>query len=130
MKAGVITFPGSNCDDDAVFILSKVCEFQVDSLWHKDTPDLSGYDLIVVPGGFSYGDYLRCGAIAGLSPIMDSVRRYAQSGNSSSEFATAFRFSARPACFPGRSRKTRRSVLSARMFRSKWRPPRHLGRWR
>lgn len=79
-SAGVITFPGSNCDDDIVFALEKVCEFKVDRLWHKDTPDLSGYQLIVLPGGFSYGDYLRCGAIASLSPIMGKVKEFAERG--------------------------------------------------
>lgn len=80
MKAAVLTFPGSNCDDDCVDVLKRVCEYQVDLLWHKDTPDLSPYQLVVIPGGFSYGDYLRCGAIAALSPIMDSVREYAAKG--------------------------------------------------
>jgi len=79
MKAAVITFPGSNCDDDAVFTLEKV-GFRVDRLWHKDTPDLSNYQLIVLPGGFSYGDYLRCGAIASLAPIMEKVKAFAEQG--------------------------------------------------
>lgn len=80
MKAAVITFPGSNCDDDLVFVLKTICEFEVDRLWHKDTPDLSPYDLVCIPGGFSYGDYLRCGAMASLSPIMDAVKAFAESG--------------------------------------------------
>lgn len=80
MRAAVITFPGSNCDDDCTYALSKICDFKVDCLWHKDTPDLSPYQLVVLPGGFSYGDYLRCGAIASLSPISDSVRAYARKG--------------------------------------------------
>lgn len=78
--AAVITFPGSNCDDDIFFVLEKVCEFKVDKLWHKDTPDLSQYHLVVLPGGFSYGDYLRCGAIAALSPIMEKVKAFAAAG--------------------------------------------------
>lgn len=80
MKAAVITFPGSNCDDDLVYALRNVCEFEVTSLWHKDTPDLTGYDLVGIPGGFSYGDYLRCGAMASLSPIMENVKQYAANG--------------------------------------------------
>src|SRR5688572_22513887 len=80
MNAAVITFPGSNCDDDVFFVLEKVCELKVDRLWHKDTPDLSKYDLIALPGGFSYGDYLRCGAIASLSPIMEKVKAFAADG--------------------------------------------------
>lgn len=79
MKAAVITFPGSNCDDDAVYTLEKA-GFSVDRLWHKDTPELNDYKLIVLPGGFSYGDYLRCGAIAGLSPIMQKVKSFANGG--------------------------------------------------
>lgn len=79
MKAAVITFPGSNCDDDAVYTLEKA-GFSVERLWHKDTPDLSQFKLIVLPGGFSYGDYLRCGAIAALSPIMQKVKAFAGDG--------------------------------------------------
>ncbi len=80
MKAGVVTFPGSNCDDDAHFALSHSAGFQVERLWHKSNPDLSKCDLIVVPGGFSYGDYLRCGAIAAASPIMTSIKAFAGAG--------------------------------------------------
>ena len=80
MKSGVITFPGSNCDDDIRFVLEKVCESHVDRLWHKDSPSLADFDLIVLPGGFSYGDYLRCGAMASLSPIMAQVKRFAEAG--------------------------------------------------
>lgn len=80
MRAGVVTFPGSNCDDDLVFTLQHNGGFAVDRLWHKDTPDLEGYDLVALPGGFSYGDYLRCGAIAGLSPIMARIKQFAASG--------------------------------------------------
>lgn len=80
MKAGVITFPGSNCDDDVRYALAKQAGFEVFPLWHKDSPDLSGFDLIALPGGFSYGDYLRCGAMASLSPIMDQVRKFAENG--------------------------------------------------
>lgn len=80
MKAAVITFPGSNCDDDLVYTLEKTCGYNVDTLWHKDSPDLSGYQLVALPGGFSYGDYLRCGAMASLSPILGSVRTFASGG--------------------------------------------------
>src|SRR5579862_5385605 len=80
MKAGVITFPGSNCDDDCRYVLAKHGGFDVQTLWHKDAPDLSNFDLIALPGGFSYGDYLRCGAMAALSPIMEKVRQFAEGG--------------------------------------------------
>ncbi|MBI4403636.1 MAG: phosphoribosylformylglycinamidine synthase I [Deltaproteobacteria bacterium] len=79
MNAAVITFPGSNCDDDLNFAL-RIAGFQVTQLWHKDHPDLSQFGLVALPGGFSYGDYLRCGAMAALSPIMDDVRTYAEKG--------------------------------------------------
>ncbi len=79
MKFGVVTFPGSNCDEDMVYVLEDVMNQSVERLWHKDT-DLKGADFIVLPGGFSYGDYLRSGAIAKLSPIMGSVIEHAKKG--------------------------------------------------
>lgn len=79
MKAGVITFPGSNCDRDALSVLRATPGVEVTSLWHADT-DLPKLDLIVVPGGFSYGDYLRSGAIAAHSPIMQQVKKHADKG--------------------------------------------------
>ncbi|MEY4865392.1 MAG: hypothetical protein RLZZ114_821 [Bacteroidota bacterium] len=69
MKCGVVTFPGSNCDQDMILALREGMGVETVSLWHKDT-DLQGVDLVVLPGGFSYGDYLRSGAIARFSPIM------------------------------------------------------------
>lgn len=79
MKVGVIVFPGSNCDHDAVYTMSDIFKQEVVELWHKDT-DLQGVDLVLVPGGFSYGDYLRSGAMASYSPIMESVKEFAQKG--------------------------------------------------
>ncbi len=79
MKFGVVVFPGSNCDHDAYHVISKVIGQPVDFIWHRDT-SLDGYDCIVLPGGFSYGDYLRTGAIASHSPIMRSVVSFARSG--------------------------------------------------
>jgi phosphoribosylformylglycinamidine synthase len=78
MKAAVLRFPGSNCDQDAHLALREL-GVAVDYVWHKDT-SLGGADLIVVPGGFSYGDYLRCGAIARFSPIMPAVKDAANNG--------------------------------------------------
>ncbi|MCX7875465.1 MAG: phosphoribosylformylglycinamidine synthase subunit PurQ [Melioribacteraceae bacterium] len=78
-KFGVIVFPGSNCDYDAYYSLKKVLHFNTEFLWHKDK-DLRNSDIIVLPGGFSYGDYLRTGAIARFSPIMDSVYTFAMNG--------------------------------------------------
>ncbi len=79
MKFGVVVFPGSNCDHDAYHVISKVIGQPVDFVWHRDS-SLEGYDCVVLPGGFSYGDYLRTGAIASLSPIMRSVVEFAKRG--------------------------------------------------
>ena len=79
MKFGVVTFPGSNCDMDMVHALEHDLGVSVVQLWHKDH-DLQGADVVVLPGGFSYGDYLRSGAIARFSPIMESVVNHAQKG--------------------------------------------------
>jgi phosphoribosylformylglycinamidine synthase I len=79
MKFGVVTFPGSNCDDDMVYVLSDMLGQHVVKLWHKDT-DMKGVDFVVLPGGFSYGDYLRSGAIAKLSPIMQEIIKHANKG--------------------------------------------------
>lgn len=79
MKFGVVTFPGSNCDEDMVYVLEHILEQKVERLWHKDA-DLKGSDFIILPGGFSYGDYLRSGAIAKLSPIMGEVIEHANKG--------------------------------------------------
>jgi len=79
VKFGVIVFPGSNCDHDAYHVVSKHVGQPVDFVWHKET-DLSGFDAVIVPGGFSYGDYLRCGALARFSPVMQSVKQFAAEG--------------------------------------------------
>lgn len=79
MKFGVVTFPGSNCDEDVTYVLETLLNQKVERLWHKDT-DLKGVDFVVLPGGFSYGDYLRSGAIAKLSPIMGEVIKHANNG--------------------------------------------------
>ena len=80
MKFGVIVFPGSNCDHDAYHVISKHVGQPVDFIWHRDT-ELRGYDAVIIPGGFSYGDYLRAGALARFSPVMNSVKEFAAKGN-------------------------------------------------
>ena len=80
MKFGVIVFPGSNCDHDAYHVISKHVGQPVDFIWHRDT-DLSSYDAVIIPGGFSYGDYLRAGALARFSPVMNSLTEFAAKGN-------------------------------------------------
>ncbi len=79
MKFGVVVFPGSNCDHDMIYVLKKRLQREVVALWHKDK-DLQGAKFIILPGGFSYGDYLRSGAIARFSPIMEEVIRFANNG--------------------------------------------------
>jgi len=79
MKFGVVIFPGSNCDHDMIYVLREIMEQEVVELWHKDK-DLQGVEVVVLPGGFSYGDYLRSGAIARYSPIMESVIEFAMRG--------------------------------------------------
>ncbi len=79
MKFGVVIFPGSNCDQDMIYVLKDIMQQEVVELWHKDT-DLQNVDVVVLPGGFSYGDYLRSGAIARFSPIMTKVIEFAGKG--------------------------------------------------
>ncbi len=79
MTFGVVVFPGSNCDEDTVYVLETVLKQRVIKLWHKNT-DLQDVNFIVIPGGFSYGDYLRSGAIAQFSPIMEKVVQFAKKG--------------------------------------------------
>jgi len=79
MKFGVVIFPGSNCDQDLIHVVRDVMKEEVVELWHKDH-SLQGCDFVLLPGGFSYGDYLRSGAIARLSPIMQEVMEFADKG--------------------------------------------------
>jgi phosphoribosylformylglycinamidine synthase len=79
VRFAVIVFPGSNCDVDAAKAVEDVVGEPVDLVWHQET-DLSGYDCMILPGGFSYGDYLRCGAIANFSPVMEQVKEAAAEG--------------------------------------------------
>jgi phosphoribosylformylglycinamidine synthase len=79
VKFGIIVFPGSNCDHDAYHVISKQVGQPVDFIWHRET-NLSSFDALIIPGGFSYGDYLRAGALARFSPVMDSVKKFAANG--------------------------------------------------
>ncbi len=79
MKFGVVQFPGSNCDDDAYHAISSVLGEPVELIWHQ-SHNISGFDAIILPGGFAFGDYLRTGAIARFSPVMNAVGRFARSG--------------------------------------------------
>ncbi len=80
MKVAVPVFPGSNCDHDALHACGAVMGWDAVPVWHQETALPSGTDLVLIPGGFSYGDYLRCGAIAALSPVMADIKRHAENG--------------------------------------------------
>lgn len=79
MKIAILQFPGSNCDQDCLYVGERILNATTYVVWHKET-HLADPDLVIIPGGFSYGDYLRCGAIAHLAPIMQALRRHAQAG--------------------------------------------------
>jgi len=103
MKFGVVVFPGSNCDDDMMHVLGTVLGAEVHKLWHKDT-SLAGFsseDCIILPGGFSYGDYLRAGAIARYSPIMQSVISFANSGGKVWGICNGFQILCESGLLPG-----------------------------
>ncbi len=100
MKFGVVTFPGSNCDEDMVYVLEEMLGQKVERLWHKDT-DLKGVDFVVLPGGFSYGDYLRSGAIAKLSPIMGEVIKHANKGGYVMGICNGFQILTESGLLPG-----------------------------
>lgn len=103
MKFGVVVFPGSNCDDDMMHALGTVLGASVQKLWHKDTSleGLSKDDCIVLPGGFSYGDYLRAGAIARFSPIMQSVIAFANAGGKVWGICNGFQILCESGLLPG-----------------------------
>jgi phosphoribosylformylglycinamidine synthase I len=101
MKAGVIVFPGSNCDRDAYYALRDVLGYAVDYLWHDEARDLGDYGLVVVPGGFSYGDYLRPGAIARFARVMDSLRAYAERGGRVLGICNGFQILCEAGLLPG-----------------------------
>ncbi len=119
MKFGVVVFPGSNCDRDMQDALQSDLNQEVVMLWHKDT-DLGGLgkeDCIVLPGGFSYGDYLRCGAIARFSPIMQSVSRFAADGGKVFGVCNGFQILCESHLLPGALlRNANRQFISKNIF--------------
>ncbi|MBA3248387.1 MAG: phosphoribosylformylglycinamidine synthase subunit PurQ [Pyrinomonadaceae bacterium] len=100
MKFGVIVFPGSNCDHDAYHVISKHVGQPVSFIWHKET-DLTDYDAVIIPGGFSYGDYLRAGALARFSPVMASVKQFAAEGRFVLGICNGFQILAEAGLLPG-----------------------------
>jgi phosphoribosylformylglycinamidine (FGAM) synthase-like amidotransferase family enzyme len=101
MKAAVVVFPGSNCDRDCKVAIERSAGARVEMVWHQETALPDDLDLIVLPGGFSYGDYLRCGAMAAQSPVMrEVIDAAAKTASPSWASATASRCCARSACCP------------------------------
>jgi phosphoribosylformylglycinamidine synthase I len=100
VKFGIVTFPGSNCDYDAYHAVTEVLGEEAVYLWHKDH-DLQGSDVVILPGGFSYGDYLRAGAIARFSPIMQEVTARARSGGPVVGFCNGFQILCEAGLLPG-----------------------------
>ncbi|MHB8873871.1 MAG: phosphoribosylformylglycinamidine synthase subunit PurQ [Myxococcaceae bacterium] len=100
MKFGIVVFPGSNCDHDAYHVAKHVLGAQAEFLWHKDR-DLKGADVVVLPGGFSYGDYLRCGAIARFSPVMEEVGAHARRGGRVLGICNGFQILTEAGLLPG-----------------------------
>jgi phosphoribosylformylglycinamidine synthase subunit PurQ / glutaminase len=100
MKFGVVVFPGSNCDHDAYYACKKILAQEAAFLWHKEA-DLKGVDAVILPGGFAYGDYLRCGAIARFSPVMKEVARFASSGGTVLGICNGFQVLLEAGLLPG-----------------------------
>jgi phosphoribosylformylglycinamidine synthase len=106
VKCGVVVFPGSNCDHDVYHVLKHVVGQETEFLWHRSA-DVGGSDLVVLPGGFAYGDYLRAGAMAALSPIMDAVRRHARDGGLVLGICNGFQILLEAKLLPGAMRRNR-----------------------
>ena len=101
MKAAVIVFPGSNCDRDCKVAVERSTGAKVEMVWHGETELPKGLDLIVLPGGFSYGDYLRCGAMAALSPVMAEVKAAAERGAATVGICNGFQVLTEVGLLPG-----------------------------
>ncbi len=113
MRCGVVMFPGSNCDHDVYHVLKHVLGQEAGFLWHDDT-DLRGSELVVLPGGFAYGDYLRAGAMAAVSPIMGAVRAHAERGGLVLGICNGFQVLLESGLLPGAMRRNRSLRFSCR----------------
>lgn len=100
MKVAVVVFPGTNCDQDIEHVYGKLLKQDVVKVWHRDT-DLQGADLVVLPGGFSYGDYLRTGSLAKLSPVMEAVKVHAEAGGKVLGICNGFQILCEAGLLPG-----------------------------
>lgn len=133
MTVGVVVFPGSNCDRDIHWAVEGCLGHPVRSLWHEDR-DLSGLDAVVLPGGFSYGDYLRCGAIARFSPVLEELVNYASSGGKVLGICNGFQVLTELGLLPGALTRNRDlhficepSVLSVASSRGVWFKGKNIG---
>lgn len=100
VKFGIVVFPGSNCDHDAYHVCKHVMQQEAEFLWHKEA-DLKNVDVVILPGGFSYGDYLRCGAIARFSPVMKEVVRFAENSGTVLGICNGFQILVEAGLLPG-----------------------------
>ncbi|HEV8376578.1 MAG TPA: phosphoribosylformylglycinamidine synthase subunit PurQ, partial [Candidatus Polarisedimenticolia bacterium] len=100
MKFGIVVFPGSNCEHDCYHVVKHVLRQDASFLWHKDTT-LSRSECVILPGGFAHGDYLRCGAMAKFSPIMDSIARFAAEGGPVLGICNGFQILTEAGLLPG-----------------------------
>jgi len=114
MRFGVVVFPGTWSDGDCFHALKEVLQYQVEYIWHKEE-DLSGYDCVILPGGFSYGDYLRTGAIARFSPVMRAVERFAGQGKLVLGICNGFQILCEAGLLPGALMRNRHL-----QFRCQW----------
>lgn len=114
VRFGIVRFPGSNCDHDALYATSHAVDAQSEFLWHKDTSIPDGIDCIILPGGFSYGDYLRSGAIARFSPIMREVVAFAQKGGYVMGVCNGFQVLTESGLLPGALARNVRQLFSCK----------------
>src|SRR5688572_28036626 len=106
MKSGVVVFPGSNCDHDVYHVLKHVLGQEVVFLWHQEET-VKGCELVVLPGGFAYGDYLRAGALAALSPVMAAVKKHAEAGGLVLGICNGFQVLLEAGLLPGAMRRNK-----------------------
>jgi phosphoribosylformylglycinamidine synthase len=123
MKVGVVVFPGSNGDHDALYAMGEVVGQSAELVWHTCT-DLSRYDLVVLPGGFSYGDFLRAGAIARFAPVMDAIKRYAETGGWVLGICNGFQILTEAHLLPGALMRNSELAFSCRWVHVKVEPSR------
>jgi phosphoribosylformylglycinamidine synthase len=105
-RFGILVFPGSNCDEDCFHVATKLLSCEAEYIWHHDT-DLKGSDILILPGGFAYGDYLRAGALARFSPVMESVSRFAAEGGPVLGICNGFQVLLEAGLLPGAMRVNR-----------------------